>query len=339
MNLLELVSELNLVSRRSSVTKGGEYHSACPGCGGKDRFILWPEQGRYWCRQCDKKGDTIQFCRDFLGMDYRSACAKAGIEPKKMEVSSYSLPFRQEFSPEPAGIPSEIWQKKAKEFALLCHDSLLKNDEAIQLLSKRGLSLSTIREFCLGWNPMMYSIPLNEWDLPVSLKEDGKERRLWLPKGIVIPVILNGAVIKLKIRRNDWHMEDHLPKYVEVSGSMKCPAVYGHMELNTILVVEAELDAILIQQHASDLCCCMAIGGAGKKPDLDSDRLLRRVDRILFSLDFDEAGKKAYKFWRSTYAKLKPWPAPKGKSPGDACVDGVDLRHWVESGIRSYDIL
>jgi hypothetical protein len=39
------------------------------------------------------------------------------------------------------------------------------------------------------------------------------------------------------------------------------------------VIVEAELDAMLIQHYAADLCCCMAIGGAGKKPDFVSDAL------------------------------------------------------------------
>jgi hypothetical protein len=54
----------------------------CPNCGGDDKFIFWPKDDQYWCRQCNVKGDSIQFCRDFLGLDYRSACLKSGIESK-----------------------------------------------------------------------------------------------------------------------------------------------------------------------------------------------------------------------------------------------------------------
>jgi len=33
-----------------------EYSSACPECGGTDRFCFWPDTGNYWCRQCGAKG-------------------------------------------------------------------------------------------------------------------------------------------------------------------------------------------------------------------------------------------------------------------------------------------
>ena len=44
MTLLELAQNLGLDLKKTSHTKGGEYHSACPGCGeGVDRFVIWPE--------------------------------------------------------------------------------------------------------------------------------------------------------------------------------------------------------------------------------------------------------------------------------------------------------
>lgn len=39
----------------SSESKG-EYSSACPSCGGHDRFKFWPAVGNHWCRQCGLKG-------------------------------------------------------------------------------------------------------------------------------------------------------------------------------------------------------------------------------------------------------------------------------------------
>lgn len=53
------------------------------------------------------------------------------------------------------------------------------------------------------------------------------------------------------------------------------------------------------------------------------------------ALDFDEAGKNAYAFWKSTYPNIKPWPVPKGKSPGDAYTVGINSSEWVKAGVRS----
>lgn len=37
-------------------TRDGEYSSACPQCGGNDRFLYWEKDGGYWCRRCELKG-------------------------------------------------------------------------------------------------------------------------------------------------------------------------------------------------------------------------------------------------------------------------------------------
>lgn len=37
-------------------TNRGEYSAACPSCGGKDRFLFWPDKGNYYCRRCELKG-------------------------------------------------------------------------------------------------------------------------------------------------------------------------------------------------------------------------------------------------------------------------------------------
>jgi len=333
MRILELANQLDISPKRVASTKGGEYHSACPLCGGKDRFIIWSVIDRYFCRQCEVSGDAIQFCRDFMGMDYRAACAKVGIQGNSYSHIRRSNTYK--FAPEKAETPPDMWQKNANNFTMQCHQNLLLTKEALNLIQERGLSLETIHEYSLGWNPRNRFLPTAAWGLPASFKENGDKRKLWLPKGIMIPTASKETLTKLKIRRSEWQEQDSLPKYVEVSGSMKGPSLYGNVATGVIIIVEAEFDAILIQQVAADICCSMALGGAGKKPDADSHHLLCNASRLLYSLDFDDAGKKAFRFWKSTYANLRPWPTPKGKSPGDAFKLGVNLRTWILAGIRA----
>lgn len=80
MTLLELVEQdvtLRLVSR----THGGEYVGPCPRCGtGTDRFHVWPDKGRYWCRRCSISGDTLQYYRDIRGKSFQEAARLAGKE-------------------------------------------------------------------------------------------------------------------------------------------------------------------------------------------------------------------------------------------------------------------
>jgi hypothetical protein len=50
---------------------------------------------------------------------------------------------------------------------------------------------------------------------------------------------------------------------------------------------------------------------------------------------FDEGGMKGNLFWRSIYPQLLFWPVPEGKGPGDAIKLGLDLRRWVEAGLKA----
>jgi DNA primase len=77
MDLLRL-AEQNVSLFHVSNHNGGEYAGPCPGCGGRDRFRVWPEQDRYWCRRCGKQGDTIQYLRDFRGLTFREAARLVG---------------------------------------------------------------------------------------------------------------------------------------------------------------------------------------------------------------------------------------------------------------------
>jgi len=76
-NLLDLATR-DTTLRRSSSTGGGEWCGPCPDCGGRDRFRVWPEKGRYWCRGCGKQGDVIQYLRDFRGLSFRAAARLVG---------------------------------------------------------------------------------------------------------------------------------------------------------------------------------------------------------------------------------------------------------------------
>lgn len=336
MNLLQLANELNISPKRVASTHGGEYHSPCPSCGGKDRFIIWEKQGRYLCRQCTLKGDAIQFCRDFMGMDYRSACSKVGTEPKTNFKAHNYAPLS--FEPLHAEEPPITWQNSAGKFLQQSTVQLLQNPKAISELTLRGFAIDTIRLFSLGWNSRNQFAPRYDWGLPIAYNEQGREKKVWLPKGLVIPTFISGRPIKLKMRRSDWNEQDELPKYIEITNSMKCLSFYGSLDTQKILIVESEFDAMLIQQYASDLCACVAIGGASKRPDRISHELLKSSSLILFSLDFDAAGKAAYRFWRSTYPNLRAWPISRGKSPGDALKIGVDLRQWIIDGLNSNHI-
>lgn len=170
--------------------------------------------------------------------------------------------------------------------------------------------------------------PLDIWGI-----QNQEKKAVWLPKGIVIPTITQNLPMKIKIRRSERTVEENLPKYVEVLGSRKTPSLFGTGERG-LMMVESELDAMLLAQFAGELCTFMAIGSTRRKPDVQAHNLMLSFDRLLFSLDYDEPGKRAYKFWKKLYPHLIPWPSPKAKSAGDAFKLGIDLKQWVIRGLN-----
>ena len=77
--LIDLIQSDGIPLNRQAITNGGEYAGPCPFCrDGRDRFRVWPEKDRYWCRQCNKSGDSIQYLRDVRSMDFKAAAEVVG---------------------------------------------------------------------------------------------------------------------------------------------------------------------------------------------------------------------------------------------------------------------
>lgn len=327
MIMLELAMQVGLNPKKVSSAKGGEYHSSCPGCGGKDRFRVQPAINRYACRQCECKGDAIQFCRDFLQMSFQEACERVNGENAEF------LPALRSVSLYPSVRPLRtLWIKKADEFVELSNQRLLIDPMQLKRMYKeRGLKEETIRIYRLGWNPVNQFSRLSEW----GLEETEKSQKMCLPKGIVIPSLdfSSNTLNKIKIRRSDWQEGDRY-KYHEVSGGSNLFPFYGLKTNQIALVVESELDAMLLVQEIGDFCSCIALGGASKEPDIVTAEWLKARKLILYSLDCDETGRKRYDYWRSHFPNLRAWPADSNKSPADSFIkDGVNLKKWYLAGV------
>ncbi|PIS00292.1 MAG: hypothetical protein COT84_08470 [Chlamydiae bacterium CG10_big_fil_rev_8_21_14_0_10_35_9] len=321
MTILDILRNKGIEANKVSNSKGGEYHSPCPGCGGNDRFIVWVDQNRYYCRQCRKSGDLIQFYRDFEGVSFKEAKSKASKLPNKQDnrksSSSISLSPIE---------PSVQWISQADKLIVEAHNSLLVSDKCIETLLKRGLSLDSIKKYSLGWVEKDLWISPQEW----GLKKEGK---LWIPRGHLIPTFFNFLPLKLKIRTDTNQPDKKLAKYVEVPGSYQKLSIYGDMH-RPVVLLESEFDAMLLQQFASDFCSCIALGGASKKPDKNLFMELQKCPLILYSLDYDQAGVNAFQWWYKNFQNLKVWMPPEEKSPGDAFKLGTNLRNWVYLGIN-----
>ena len=326
MKILELAQKDGLEPKKVSSAGGGEYHCPCPGCGGDDRFIIWDITNRYLCRRCEKTGDNIQYLRDFHNLSFGDALKELNIT--KEEPYTPRKQFNKNvFIPKSYDTVNPEWQTYAMRFIDFSHKRLLNTPQAINYLKDRGLTLDTIKRFNLGWNPSAFCA---HWEI------NGLKTKIWLPDGIVIPSYIDGELRKMKIRRYSYSPDDSYPKYVEIHGGASGFSLYGSQESSIMLVLESELDAILVQQETKDTYLTIALGGATKKPDTFVHNLLSNSEFILFSLDYDETGVKAYKWWKSTYKGLFIWIPPYEKSVGDAFKKGLDISSWLKCGVTMF---
>jgi len=333
MNILELISSDGFKFEKVANTRGGEYHGPCPFCGGNDRFRIQPAQDRFYCRACGQKGDAIQYLRDFRKMDYFEALILLGREP----IFRKSAPIFQAPKLATPTTPPELWQERGTLFALQSQARLWEPTAAAGRLrqwlhDEKGLSDATIKAAGLGYNSADIYEPRATWGLPEALNDKGNPKKVWLPAGLVIPFLQGDKVQRLRIRRSE--PGDDGNRYVIASGSSAAPMAWGTTTA-AVIIVESELDGLLLQQEAGDLCAVVALGSAQAKPDGRTDALLKSAKTILIALDSDAAGAKAaWSFWPKQYGKkVKRWPCIGGKDPSEARLDGLDLRTWVKAGL------
>jgi DNA primase len=340
VQILELLARHKIEARKAAGTHGGEFSSPCPGCGGNDRFRVWPEQnegrGSWWCRGCGKGGDAIQFLVEFEKMGFQDACRELEVElpeRKFKRPAAPPQPAKPAFAPEPSGIlPPAAWLEKAEALVAWAHAQLLENSSQLAWLAARGIGEASVKKFRLGWNPGQSGKdlfrPRESWGLPPEYRADGKRKTLWLPIGLVIPMLDRRLrPVRIRIRRPDGE-----PRYYVISGScMDCMLI--DPIARALVVVESELDGILVAQEAAGVAGAVALGNSSRKPDRDAFEALQGAPVVLNALDYDAAGAKASAWWRDTFSRMVRWPVPKGKDPSEAHQAGANLRAWVVAGL------
>lgn len=221
--------DLRLVSSGSS--RGPEWVGPCPGCGGDDRFHVWPEQhvdrgGSYWCRGCGAGGDGIQFLRDFGKLSFKDACRIVGKElpdrPGGSSGSGFNATKRRPWKStpilppqiNPAGSsilrpricepPPKKWMTQAKKYVLEAKAALMSNRLALEKLQReRGMTPQSAALFNLGLLLPREKSGLtcrfssrNLWGLPPN-ESAKKPDSLWLPRGLIIPCPVPGSNISV----------------------------------------------------------------------------------------------------------------------------------------------
>lgn len=299
--------EKDTLLRKAATTHGGEYAGACPFCGGRDRFRAWPEQGRYWCRQCGAQGDAIEYLRKKGAMTFREAVSALGGQvpagQAAQPVKSTACPSRCE---KPA-VPS--WAVAGQRVAQECHAALLKDAKALDYLHKRGLSDATIADFGLGYNARA-----------------GYRYGVHLLAGWTIPMQgVDGACYGIQVRQPDG-VE---PKYQLLKGAHH-PLLGKLAGKAALFVTEGGFDAMLAWQEVGDLVDVATLGSCSADPMPWAVHLLG-YQHILLCYDLDEAGETGRAKWAGIGGVVQVrLPLASGKDVTDFVSAGGDLRGWLQ---------
>jgi hypothetical protein len=321
MNLLDLAPQAGLQPKWAAGTKGGEYHSACPECGGKDRFSIHPNNpsdrclGTYVCRYGCMGGDTLSFAIDVLGWECTDAfTAIEHTEPVDRKAFKYTP------TPTECELPSALWIKQATSLVEAYHPLLLDRKDILRWLEERGLPLEAVKKYKLGYSPVYHRL---------EKKFFRTDKDVHISKGIIIPYMVDGEVRRIKIRRDEWTPEDSFSKYVGVYGGQKSMSLYPG-STKRMIAVESELDGLAVDYLSNGRLHVVATGSNTRRPDTVTHDVASDCTLIAVAYDNDDEGRKMLYRWKEFYDSAVKYPVGKGKDVGEAYEQGWDVKSWVE---------
>jgi DNA primase len=328
-DLLAIIGhDTNLGNKPAATTNGGEWKGPCPFCGGENRFYVQPKRQpfpRWYCRQCTPEGGSvIDYIAKRDGLDPTNKNDLAEICRRAVgEIPTTSGP-RPAPPPKPAyEPPADDWQELAKKIIETCKANLWapSGKKALEYLKGRGLSESTIERFNLGYSANFY-----------------QDKKLFVPRGVLIPCTVAGEV---------WYLKIRLPvytggkKYTQVEGSRPA-AIYNADNLagaNMALFCEGEFDCMIATQEFGEIIPTVTLGSATNRPDLATwGAYLLPLQVVMMTYDADEAGSEGSAALGALVGeRAKLAPLPEGvKDINDYWKAGGDLRAWIEPARAFY---
>lgn len=300
--------------RKVSNSQGGEWAGPCPSCGGRDRFRVQPERGRFWCRQCSPDehwGSVIDYVMWRSNITFLEACEVLGGE----QVPAGRSGAVREPAPAPAQVepePDADWQERCETLVKAAVARLWspEGERSRTYLHKRGLSDETIHDRELG---LIYpSTPA---------------------RGITIPWRADGKLWNVKIRLAEpkRHPKGGPPqKYDSIPGGR--PWLYGVDNLGdqpVALLVEGEFDCMLAHQCAGDLVAVATLGSATKSIGPRAKWELLPYRTIFEAFDRDPTGIKAGQKLAAMFPHVRSIRVPAGKDVSDFHRAGGSVRDWL----------
>lgn len=273
----------------------------CPFHGEKTpSFHVFPENGSFYCFGCGAGGDVITFIRRIENLDYMEAvrflAQRAGLQVPENQVDDGLAKLRARIL--------EINRETARFF----HQVLLSpaGKPGLDYLMGRGLSMTTIRHFGLGFSPA------SRFELIEYLRKKGYQSSDLVQANVAIlsrsgktidrffsrvmyPIIdLRGNVIAFGGRT----LGDDKPKYLNTSDTPVFRKSDGLFAMNfakntgqeRLILAEGYMDVIALHQAGFT----NAIATLGTSLTSEQARLMARYTKeVVISYDSDSAGQKA----------------------------------------------
>jgi len=123
---------------------GQNFRARCPFHNEKTpSFFISPGRGSYYCFGCGAKGDIFSFVEEFEGLDFKGAL--------KMLASKAGVVL-ENYNPKEESEKEKLY-RAMEAAAKFFENNLSKNEEVKKYLESRGLTVSTIKDFRIGFIP------------------------------------------------------------------------------------------------------------------------------------------------------------------------------------------
>ena len=306
-DLLARVDIVDLVDSYVPLKKAGaNYAACCPFHNEKSpSFTVSPTKQFYHCFGCGAHGTAIGFVMEYQGMGFVDAvqelAGRAGMSVPESEGRS--------FHDEKPGQTRTLVDVMARAAAYY-KAQLKASPRAIDYCKKRGLSGEVAARFGIGYAPDGWQnlqavfADYNADELKVAgliIENEAGRRYDRFRDRLMIPIVNpKGEIIAFGGRIIDQGEPKYLnspetPLFEKGRELFGLPqARQALREANTAIVTEGYMDVIALSQNG--VGNAVATLGTATTPT-HVQKLLRQVDRIVFSFDGDNAGRKAA--WRA----------------------------------------
>lgn len=294
-NIEDLISSYVTLQRRGSNLVG-----LCPFHNEKTpSFTVFPETDSYYCFGCGAGGEAINFVRRIENLDFPDAVKFLA------ERAGMKLPDNNDDAYDRLRARVLLANKQAAKFF---HQSLMneKNRHALEYFLGRGLTVSTIKHFGLGYAPdswdALYShmrrngftdVELTAANLTVKGK-NGRYYDMFRNRPMFPIINVRGSVIAFGGRA----LGDATPKYLNSSDT---PVFKKSKELfalnfakkhssDRLILAEGYMDVIALHQAGFE----NAVATLGTSLTDEQAKIMSRYTKeVVISYDSDAAGKKA----------------------------------------------